>query len=110
MHMAEEGITEVDITEAITAVDITAVAIIEDGAGVGESGSALDGAGVGGLRGGVLRTIRTIHTMRHLLWLSSNRLRFMTSRLLSRTSRITGITVRNHKRIIHMSRNAQKAG
>lgn len=81
---------------------IMVVAIIEDGAGVGESGSALDGAGVDGVRGGVPPTLPTIHTMRHPLWLSSRRLRYMSSHLLSKSGRITGITARNRKHIIHM--------
>jgi hypothetical protein len=98
MHMAAVIMVAAIMVVAIT-VAITVVAIIEDGAGVEESGSALDGAGVDGVRGGVPRTI---HTMHHPLLWSRNSLQYTSSHLLSKSSRITGITVRNHKHIIHM--------
>jgi hypothetical protein len=93
------AIMVVAITVVAITVAIMVVAIIEDGAGVEDSGSALDGAGVDGVRGGVPRTI---HTMHHPLLWSRNSLQYTSSHLLSKSSRITGITVRNHKHIIHM--------
>jgi len=73
--------------------------------GVEVSGSALDGAGVDGVRGGAPRTIRTI---RHPLLLSSSNPRRMCSRTNRR--RATGIIARIQKVTTHMSRTVQAGG
>ena len=117
MHMAMAAITVAEaaiIEEAtITAVaaiigEVTIMAdalIIGEVTGVEVSGSALDGAGVDGVLGGVPRTIRAMH---HPLLLSSSSLRHMSSR--SNRRRVTGITATIQKVTTHMSRGVQTGG
>ena len=94
---------EAAIIEEVTLMAV--VAIIGEVTGVEVHGSALDGAGVDGVRGGVPRTIRTMH---HPLLLSSSRLRHMSSR--SNRRRVTGIIARIHKVTTHMSKTVQAGG
>jgi len=116
MHMAMAAITvaEAAIIEEVTLMAVVAIIgevtgvealIIGEVTGVEVPGSALDGAGVDGVRGGVPRTIRTMH---HPLLLSSSRLRHMSSR--SNRRRVTGIIARIHKVTTHMSRTVQAGG
>ena len=98
----------ITVAEAAIIEEVTLMAealIIGEDTGVEVSGSALDGAGVDGVRGGVPRTIRT---MRHLLLLSSSNLRHMSSR--SNRRRVTGITATIQKVTTHMSRGVQTGG
>ena len=112
MHMAVAGAAIIGEV-SIMAVDLimeeaTIMAedlIIGEVTGVEVPGSALDGAGVDGVRGGLPRTIRTMH---HPLLLSSSRLRHMSSR--SNRRRVTGIIARIHKVTTHMSRTVQAGG
>jgi hypothetical protein len=117
MHMAMAAITVVEaaIIEEVTLMAVAAIIgegttmvealIIGEVTGVEVFGSALDGAGVDGVRGGVPRTIRAMH---HPRLLSSSSLRHMSSR--SNRRRVTGITARIRKVTTHMFRTVQAGG
>jgi hypothetical protein len=76
--------------------------------GVGVSGSALDGAGLDGVRGGVLHTTRTIRIMHHPPLLLSSNPRRMPSQ--GNRRRFTGIIATIQKVTTHMSRGVQTGG
>jgi hypothetical protein len=115
MAMAAITVAEAAIIEEVTIMAVAAIIgevtimaedlIIAEVTGVEVSGSALDGAGADGLRGGVPRTIRTMH---HPLLSSSSNPRRMSSR--SNRRRVTGIIARIPKVTTHMSRTVQAGG
>lgn len=81
-------------------------AIIGQVTGEVASGLARDGAD--GVHGGGERP--TIHILHHLLLLSNSSLKSMLSRLSSKRSRVTGITVGIPRAITHMCNNVPEAG
>src|SRR5512136_504700 len=118
MHMvvvAIMGVAIMVVVATMVAVTIMGVAtimgedlIIMAVTGVGASGSALDGAGLDGVRGGVLHTTRTIRIMRHPLLLLSSNPRRMSSQ--GNRRKVTGIIAIIQKVTTHMCRGVQTGG